>query len=83
MIAQIEREPVTNPPSSIVRYQYKDETVYYRPSRCCDVFSDLYDFSGVLICHPDGGIAGAGDGRCGDFAATRSAGQIVWADSRR
>lgn len=83
LIAQIQSEPVTNPPSSIVRYRYRGETVYFRPSRCCDVFSDLYDFSGVLICHPDGGITGAGDGSCADFAAARSDGQVVWVDSRR
>lgn len=83
MVAQIQSEPVTNPPSSIVRYSYRGETVYFRPSRCCDVFSDLYASHGVLICHPDGGITGAGDGRCGNFVVARSGGQVVWADSRR
>ena len=83
LVAQIQSEPVTNPPSSIVRYRYKGGTVYFRPSRCCDVFGDLYDSNGVLICHPDGGITGAGDGRCADFATARSGGQVIWADSRR
>lgn len=83
LITRIESEPVTNPPSSIVRYRYRGEMVYFRPSRCCDVYSDLYDSTGVLICHPDGGITGGGDGRCSDFAAARSDGQVVWADSRR
>ena len=83
LTTQIESEPVTNPPSSIVRYRYRGEIVYFRPSQCCDVYSDLYDTTGVLICHPDGGITGAGDGRCSDFAAARSGGRVVWADSRR
>lgn len=82
MIAQIAGEPVTNPPSSIIRYRYRGATVYYRPARCCDIFADLYDESGTLICHPDGGIAGGGDGRCSDFATARSEEQVVWADPR-
>lgn len=83
LIAQIASEPVTNPPSSIIRYKYDGATVYYRLARCCDIFADLYDESGTLICHPDGGITGSGDGKCTDFAATRSEEQVVWTDRRR
>ncbi len=83
LIARIASEPVTNPPSSIIRYRYHGATVYYRPARCCDIFADLYDESGTLICHPDGGITGGGDGRCGDFATARTEEQLVWADPRR
>jgi hypothetical protein len=83
LIAQIASEPLTNPPSSIIRYQYKGATVYYRPARCCDVFADLYAASGTLVCHPDGGITGNGDGKCPDFLATRTNEQVVWTDPRR
>ena len=83
LIAQIASEPVTNPPSSIVRYRYNGATVYYRPSRCCDIFSDLYNQTGTLVCHPDGGIAGNGDGKCADFLASRTDEQVVWRDSRQ
>lgn len=83
LIAKIASEPVTNPPSSIIRYRYNGATVYYRPARCCDIFSDLYNESGTLICHPDGGIAGNGDGRCSDFLAARTDEQVVWTDPRR
>jgi uncharacterized protein DUF6970 len=83
LIAQIASEPVTNPPSSIIRYQYRGATVYYRAARCCDVFADLYNESGTLICHPDGGIAGNGDGKCADFLASRTDEQVIWTDSRR
>jgi hypothetical protein len=83
LIAQIESEPVTNPPSSIVQYRYRGQTVYFRPSRCCDIQSDVYDQGGSLICHADGGITGGGDGRCSDFFSTRAGEQLVWQDSRR
>lgn len=81
-IADIESEPVTNPPSRIVRYQYLGQTVYYRPPRCCDFPSTLLDSSGTLMCSPDGGITGGGDGRCPDFFASRSAEHVVWRDPR-
>lgn len=83
MIAQIRSEPVTNPPSSIIRYRYNGATVYYRPARCCDIFAELYDATGNLICHPDGGLAGNGDGKCPDFAAARTEERVIWADARR
>jgi hypothetical protein len=82
LIAEIQSEPVTNPPSSLFSYRYRDETVYFRPSRCCDVMSDLYDEDGSLICHPDGGIAGRGDGNCPDFFANRSHEALIWQDPR-
>ena len=83
LIARIESEPVTNPPSSILQYRYRGATVYFRPSRCCDAFSDLYDEAGALLCHPDGGLTGGGDGRCTDFFALRTAERLVWQDPRR
>ena len=83
LIAQIEAEPVTNPPSAIFRYRYAGDTVYFRPGRCCDLPSDLYNETGELICHPDGGITGRGDGRCPDFFSARSSEQLIWRDPRR
>lgn len=83
LIGQIESEPVTNPPSSILRYSYRGGTVYFRPSRCCDLPSDLFDRNGSLLCHADGGFSGGGDGRCPDFFSTRSDEELVWQDPRR
>ncbi|HEX5759250.1 MAG TPA: hypothetical protein VF121_08650 [Thermoanaerobaculia bacterium] len=82
LIARIESEPVTNPPSAIFSYRYRGETVYFRPSRCCDVASVLYDRDGNVLCAPDGGITGNGDGRCPDFFAARSEERLVWRDPR-
>jgi hypothetical protein len=82
LIQQIESEPPASPPLYVARYEYRGQTVYYLPPRCCDVFSDLYDVSGTIICHPDGGLAGQGDGRCSDFLTAATNEQILWRDPR-
>ena len=82
LIDQIQREPVTSPPTAIYNYRYRGETVYYRPSRCCDIRSVLYDANGLVLCEPDGGFGGGGDGRCPDFLATRSDERLIWRDPR-
>jgi len=83
LIRQLESEPVANPPASIARYDYRGEIVYYLPSRCCDVWSTLWNAAGAVICHPDGGLTGLGDGNCPAFRAERTHELIVWRDSRR
>ncbi len=81
-IAEIEREPVANPPALIARYDYKGQPVYYLPPRCCDIPSDVYDTTGAVICHADGGYTGKGDGRCADFLAERRNEKVIWRDPR-
>ena len=82
LVIRFEQEPVANPAISIFEYEYKGETVYFVPQRCCDIFSDLYDAGGALIAHPDGGIAGHGDGRASDFFETAKLVRTVWTDHR-
>ena len=74
--------PVGNPPQSIWQYTYNGATVYFVPAQCCDQWSDLYDLAGTIIGHPDGGIGGAGDGRCSDFTATAKNPVLIWRDPR-
>jgi hypothetical protein len=81
LIAQIELEEVTSPPTAIYSYRYHGETVYYRTSRCCDIQSEVYDAEGRILCRPDGG-AGGGDGRCPDFFDTRTEERLVFLDPR-
>lgn len=83
MIAKIESEPVTSPPSAILRYRYRGETVYFRPARCCDFPSELYDEHGTLICQPDGSLSGHGDENCPDFFSARTNEVLIWQDPRR
>ena len=82
LIKQFESEPVGNPPLSILRYDYMDQVVYFVPAHCCDIYSILYDADGNVLCAPDGGIAGTGDGRCTDFFTQRAHEQLVWIDKR-
>lgn len=82
LIDEIKNEKVTNPPSSIWRYEYKGQIVYFRPQICCDIYSYLYDENGNIICCPDGGFTGRGDGRCPDFFSERTKETVIWIDSR-
>ena len=83
LIRQLETEPVASPPALVARYDYKGQDVYFVPQRCCDVMSDLYSADGKIVCHPDGGLTGKGDGMCADFLVERRNERIVWQDSRR
>jgi hypothetical protein len=82
LIRQLEAQPVANPPAFVARYEYKGDTVYFVPQRCCDVMSVVYRSDGAVLCHADGGIAGTGDGRCPDFFAERRNERIIWQDPR-
>lgn len=77
--------------STIVRYDYNGEgvesvntIVYYvpPPPMTSDATSQVLDQSGTLICEPEGGLMGNGDGRCDDFAERRSNACVVWAGGR-
>ncbi len=99
-----EREASTVSGSNpIVRYDYTGTelvgagpVVYYVPSPpdVSDGNSGLLAQDGTLICSPDGGFTGGGDGRCGDYASKhsapppapgKSAGDpcVVWQDPRK
>ena len=82
LIAQIQVEEVTAPPTAIYSYQYRGETVYFRTSRCCDIRSIVYDAEGNVICEPGDGIDGGGDGRCPDFLQTRTEERLIFQDPR-
>ena len=81
LIARQESGPVANPPAFIARREYSAGVYYFLPSRCCDIYSELYDDRGTLVCHPDGGITGGGDGRCPSLGELVSE-EIVWRDTR-
>lgn len=82
-IEQIKNEPVRNPPAEVWQFEYKGAVVYYIPPYCCDIYSDLYDATGTLIGHPDGGFSGMGDGKFTDFGSTRTNGKLLWKDQRK
>jgi hypothetical protein len=81
LIAQYKSTPLKNSPRSVWRYIYKGEPVYYVPPLwCCDISSTLYDAKGNVLCRPDGGFGGIGDGKCPDFIKDRSHGELLWSD---
>jgi hypothetical protein len=82
LIQQFESEQVGNPAQSIWSYEYNGQVVYYIPPQCCDQYSTLYDTSGSVICAPDGGFTGAGDGKCPDFLSKRTNELMIWQDTR-
>ncbi len=82
LIRGFQSAPVGNPPRSIYRYNYNGQTVYYVPAQCCDQLSTLYDAAGQVLCAPDGGISGRGDGRCSDFFEQRTHEVLIWRDTR-
>ena len=83
LIQDLKNQPVANPPAYVASYDYSGQVVYYVPPRCCDIFGNLYDSQGQIICHPDGGIAGHGDGRCPDFLNQRTNETVIWRDTRK
>ncbi|MGE0268589.1 MAG: hypothetical protein AB7S78_09075 [Candidatus Omnitrophota bacterium] len=82
LIERFESAPTSNPPASVWRYKYKGRLVYYVPPVCCDVPSALYDTLGNLVCSPDGGLTGRGDGKCPDFFDERTEELRIWHDPR-
>lgn len=81
-IKKEEASPVANPPASLTKCTYKNQTVYYLPARCCDIPSVVYDDKGQAICSPGGGLTGKGDGKCADFLTSRTDCVTIWKDSR-
>lgn len=83
VIASLECEPKGFAPAEVWRYTYKGQVVYFIPVHdCCDYFSELYDEAGKLVCYPDGGIGGGGDGQCPDFLTERTDATLIWQDPR-
>ena len=62
----------------IWQYTYQGQVVYYMQTDCCDNFNYLYDSKCNLICAPDGGFTGQGDGKCRDFFSARTNEILLW-----
>ena len=82
LVQKFKSQPMGNPPQSVWRYEYQGQVVYYVPAQCCDQYSTLYDANGNVLCAPDGGFTGHGDGRCPDFNRQRTNETLIWKDSR-
>ena len=82
LIDQYKDAPPSNPPASVWQYTYNDARVFYVPATGPDQMSTLYDDCCVVMCHPDGGITGQGDGACEDFSDQRQHEKLLWQDDR-
>ena len=76
------KQNTKSPPISVWSYTFKGEMVYYITYGCCDRFNELYSSSCELMCYPDGGITGKGDGKCPDFMQARSGGELIWSEQK-
>ena len=80
LIDSLASQPVFNPPARVEEWVV-DGTIYiYSTSDCCDQFNYLLDLECELICAPDGGFSGMGDGNCPDLEDVVKT--LIWADSR-
>lgn len=77
LIKKMTAEP-NGSPQSVTRYTYKDQTVYYLVSPCCDKYNVVYDSSCNILGYPDGGFTGRGDGKMTNFADDATNKKIVW-----
>jgi len=80
-IETIKSLPVENPPKEVWKWQVNGNTYFYFSAACCDQYSELYDSNCSLVCHPDGGITGVGDGNCPSFSGPITK-TLVWKDPR-
>ncbi|WP_236971973.1 DUF6970 domain-containing protein [Membranihabitans marinus] len=69
-----------NPPAIVEEWETPSGTYYYITSDCCDQFNYLYDGFCNVVCAPDGGITGEGDGNCP--VLTDTVVTVLWQDER-
>lgn len=80
-IRKIKRDGVRNPPAKVWQWTVDESTYYYITSDCCDQFNYLYDSNCNIVCSPDGGFSGGGDGKCPNFKG-QIVKTLVWEDGR-
>lgn len=77
-IKKMAEDPKEGSPISVAQYTYKNQTVYYMVSPCCDKFNVVYDSACNILGYPDGGFTGKGDGRMNDFKKEAINEKLVW-----
>lgn len=80
-IRKIRNKEVYNPPAKVYEWKVDGLTYYYFTSDCCDSYNYLYDESCDVVCAPDGGFSGGGDGNCPNFNGPIEW-TLVWEDDR-
>lgn len=80
-INEIKSKPVWNPPGQIWKWETDKGDYYYITSDCCDQWNYLYDEQCNVVCAPDGGIDGMGDGKCPELG-DNIVKSLIWSDDR-
>lgn len=63
---------------AIYRYKYQKRYVYFGEADCCDQYNLLVDTHCQVLCAPNGGFTGGGDGKCPDFFKEASEETELW-----
>jgi len=80
LVDSLATNPVFTPPARIEEWVVGDQTYIYTTSNCCDQFNFLLNLECEVICAPDGGFSGMGDGNCPDL--TDAVKTLIWEDDR-
>ena len=80
-IEELIKNEVSNPPTQIWKWEVDGNTYYYITSNCCDQYNYLYTENCEIVCAPDGGITGEGDGNCPIFT-NEIIKTLIWEDQR-
>ena len=80
-IRDIKKEEMRNPPAQVWKWEVDGNTYFYITSDCCDQYNYLFDENCNVVCAPDGGFTGNGDGNCPGFNE-EIVKTLVWEDDR-
>ena len=81
-IVELKNAPMTNPPTEVWKWEDGENIYYYITADCCDQYNYLYDENCNVICAPDGGFTGNGDGNCPEFSS-EIVKTLLWKDDRK
>ena len=81
-IEEIINSEVNNPPTQVWKWEVDGKNYYYITSNCCDQYNYLYNENCDIVCAPDGGITGNGDGNCPEFT-NEIVKTLIWEDERK
>ncbi|WP_111709674.1 DUF6970 domain-containing protein [Lutibacter citreus] len=81
-IETIMNNNVTNPPTEVWKWVDNGATYFHITSDCCDQYNYLYNKNCKVLCSPDGGFTGKGDGNCPVFTSNIVK-TLVWQDDRK
>jgi hypothetical protein len=76
------QDAIRKPPIEIWQWDVDNKTYYYFLADCCDQYNYLFNDNCEMVCAPDGGFSGKGDGACPQFEGQIEK-TLVWkAESR-